>query len=149
MRLPFFDEAYQKLVFFALAERDADVFGEPKARESTHNHAVLFKEEYQVLSLGADVYADKVSLSGEYLESKRFKFRLEIGDACGVEFESLLDVFLVRKRCDCRDLGGLVYVERRLDFPQGRNDFFATEGVADAKPCKSVNFAEGMSIING
>ena len=118
------------------------MFRQAKARESTNNHAILLEEQHQVLRLRTNVYANEVALGRQHLEAERFKFRSQILDTFDVEFESLLDVFLVGKSGDCSHLGSLVHIEGRLDFPHGLNHFGIRHGVTNAEACETVNLAE-------
>ena len=57
------------------------MFRQAKARESTNDHAILFKEQHEVLRLRTDVDANEVTLSRQHFEAERFKLRSQILDA--------------------------------------------------------------------
>ena len=52
-------------------------------------------------------------------------------------------MFLIAESGNGSHLSGLVHIEGRLNFPQGADYIYVTEGITNAQPSKAVNLAEG------
>lgn len=102
---PLLNKIHQELVFFRLAQGNADVFRQAKTGEAADNHAVFFQELHHFFCLRADVDADEVALGGQHLETETFEEGLQDLDAVGVQLAGTFHVFLVAEGGNCGCLG--------------------------------------------